>query len=134
MLDERPNIGNVTFSKGQASGMSELFHAADEEARLGQESLSRIAASEEGIDQRNERIFKATGVRLDNPFRNRGTYLTLRPLLEDHTLKDLSTGTRIPPRHVLRNLLHQGLLLPLLLALLSTVVLRRREWALPQNN
>jgi len=64
----------------------------------------------------------------------RGTYLTLRPLLEDRSLEDLSTGTRIPPRDVLRNFLQQGLFLPLLLALLSTAVLRRREWALPQNN
>ncbi len=64
----------------------------------------------------------------------RGTYLTLRPLLEDQTLENLSTGTRIPPRHVVRNFLQQGLLLPFLLALLSTAVLRRREWALPSGN
>jgi len=67
-------------------------------------------------------------------FTYRGTYLTLRPLLEDHSLENLSTGTRIPPRNLLRNFLQQGLLLPLLLALLSTAVLRRREWALPSGN
>ena len=61
----------------------------------------------------------------------RGTYLTLRPLLEDRTLDALSTGTHIPPRDLLRNFLQQGVVLPLLLALLSTAVLRRREWALP---
>jgi ABC-2 family transporter protein len=64
----------------------------------------------------------------------RGTYVTLRPLLEDQSLEDLSTGTRIPPREVLRNGLQQGLLLPLLLALFSTLILRRREWALPAQN
>ena len=61
----------------------------------------------------------------------RGTWLTLRPLLADRTLDALSTGTRLPPRDLLRNALQQGLVLPLLLALLSTAVLRRREWALP---
>jgi len=64
----------------------------------------------------------------------RGTYLTLRPLLEDRSLEDLSTGTFIPPRDLLRNFLQQGLFLPLLLALFSTAILRRREWALPNIN
>ena len=64
----------------------------------------------------------------------RATYLTLRPLLEDNTLDALSTGTRLPPRHLLRNFLQQFLLLPLLLALLSTATLRHREWALPSSN
>ncbi len=61
----------------------------------------------------------------------RGTYLVLRPLLEDRTIDALSTGTLIPPRDVARNFLQQGLFLPLLLGLLSTAVLRKREWALP---
>lgn len=61
----------------------------------------------------------------------RGTYLTLRPLLEDRTLEALSTGTYLPPRDLLRNALQQGLVLPALLAFLSAAVLRRREWALP---
>ena len=61
----------------------------------------------------------------------RGTYLTLRPLLEDTTIDAISTGTRLPPRDLLRNALQQGVVLPLLLAPLSTAVLRRREWALP---
>lgn len=60
----------------------------------------------------------------------RGTYLTLRPLLDDRTLDDLSTGTLLPPAALLRNTLQQGLLL----ALLSTAVLRKREWALPAVN
>ena len=64
----------------------------------------------------------------------RGTYLTLRPLLEDRTLEALATGTRLPPRDLLRNALQQGLVLPLLLALLSTAVLRKREWAIPSGN
>ena len=64
----------------------------------------------------------------------RGTYLTLRPLLEDRTIDALSTGTHLPPRDLLRSALQQGLVLPLLLALLSTAVLRRREWALPAVN
>jgi ABC-type transport system involved in multi-copper enzyme maturation permease subunit len=64
----------------------------------------------------------------------RGTYLTLRPLLEDRTLDALSAGTRLPPRELLRNALQQGLVLPLLLALLSTAVLRKREWALPSTS
>lgn len=67
-------------------------------------------------------------------FTYRGTYLTLRPLLEDRSLEDLSTGTFIPPQDVFRNFLQQGLLLPALLALFSTAVLRRREWALPAQN
>jgi len=67
-------------------------------------------------------------------FAYRGTYLTLRPLLEDRSVEDLSTGTRIPPRDVLRNFLQQGLFLPLVLAFFSTAVLRRREWALPADN
>ena len=61
----------------------------------------------------------------------RGTYLTLRPLLEDPTIDAISTGTRLPPRDLLRNALQQGVVLPFILALLSTAVLRRREWALP---
>jgi hypothetical protein len=61
----------------------------------------------------------------------RGTYLVLRPLLEHHALDDLAAARHIPPRTLLRDLLQQGLLLPLALALLSTAVLRRREWALP---
>ncbi len=64
----------------------------------------------------------------------RGTYLTLRPLLEDRTLDALSTGTYLPPRDLLRNVLQQGLVLPLLLAALSAAVLRKREWALPTGN
>lgn len=64
----------------------------------------------------------------------RGTYLTLRPLLEDRTLDALSAGTYLPPRALRRNFLQQGLLLPACLALLSTAVLRRREWALPAIN
>ncbi len=64
----------------------------------------------------------------------RGTYLTLRPLLEDRTIDALSTGTRIPPRDLLRNALQQGIVLPLLLALFSTLVLRKREWALPSTS
>lgn len=61
----------------------------------------------------------------------RATWLTLRPLLENQTLDRLSTGTRIPPRELLRDLLRQALLLPAALALLSTLVLKKREWALP---
>ncbi len=64
----------------------------------------------------------------------RGTYLTLRPLLEDRTIDALATGTCLPPRALARNLLHQGLLLPLVLGLLATAVLRRREWARPNIN
>ncbi len=64
----------------------------------------------------------------------RATYLALRPLLENHAIDDLSAATRIPPRHLLRDLAQQGLLLPAALALLSTAVLRRREWALPALN
>lgn len=61
----------------------------------------------------------------------RGTYLALRPLLEHHAIDDLAAARRIPPRTLLRDLLQQGLLLPAALALLSTAVLRKREWALP---
>ena len=61
----------------------------------------------------------------------RGTYLALRPLLEDRTLDDLSTGTCLPPRDLLRNFLQQFIVLPAFLALLSAAVLRKREWALP---
>ncbi|MGD9612193.1 MAG: ABC transporter permease [Kiritimatiellia bacterium] len=61
----------------------------------------------------------------------RATYLTLRPLLDDHTLDDLATGTFLPPRAVARNVAQQFVLLPLLLGLLSTAVLKQREWALP---
>ena len=61
----------------------------------------------------------------------RATYLTLRPLLEDRTLDALATGTLLPPRAVARNFAQQFLLLPLLLGLLSTAVLKQREWALP---
>ena len=64
----------------------------------------------------------------------RGTYLALRPLLDDRTLDDLSAGTLLPPRELLRAFLRQGIALPLLLALLSAAVLRRREWALPAAN
>ena len=63
----------------------------------------------------------------------RGTYLALRPLLDDRTLDDLSAGTFLPPRDFLRAFLQQGVALPLLLALLSAAVLRRREWALPST-
>ena len=61
----------------------------------------------------------------------RGTWLALRPLLADRTLADLANGAYLPPRDLVRALLSQGLGIPLLLALLSTAVLRRREWALP---
>ena len=61
----------------------------------------------------------------------RGTWLALRPLLADRTLDDLANGAYLPPRDLARALLAQGLVIPLLLALLSTAVLRRREWALP---
>ena len=64
----------------------------------------------------------------------RGTWLALRPLLADRTLDDLANGAYLPPRDLARALLAEGLGLPLLLALLSTAVLRRREWALPQIN
>ncbi len=61
----------------------------------------------------------------------RGTWFALRPLLGDRTLDDLSTGVYLPGRQVGRALLQQGVVLPLLLALLSTAVLKKREWALP---
>ena len=61
----------------------------------------------------------------------RGTWLALRPLLADRTLDDLANGAYLPPRDLARALLAQGLVIPLLLALLSTAVLRRREWARP---
>ena len=64
----------------------------------------------------------------------RATYRTLRPLLENRTLDALSTGTYLPPRDLLRNVLQQGVVLPLLLAGLSAAVLRRREWALPSSS
>ncbi len=64
----------------------------------------------------------------------RATYLALRPLLEDRTLDALSTGVRLPPRDLLRAGLRQGVALPLLLALLSAAVLRKREWALPSSS
>ena len=64
----------------------------------------------------------------------RGTWLALRPLLADRTLDALSTGTLIPPRQVGQNLLHQAVMLPLILGLLSTAVLRKREWGLPALN
>ena len=63
----------------------------------------------------------------------RGTYLALRPLLEDRTLDALSTGTCLPPRDLLRSAIQQGVALPFLLALLSAAVLRQREWALPSS-
>jgi len=63
----------------------------------------------------------------------RGTWYALRPLLDDHTLDQLATGTHLPPRHVLRALLVQGLGLPALLALIATAVLKTREWALPNS-
>ncbi len=61
----------------------------------------------------------------------RGTWLTLRPLLEHHAIDDLANANRIPPRAVLRDTLQQGLILPAALALFSTLVLKQREWALP---
>lgn len=61
----------------------------------------------------------------------RGTWLTLRPLIDYHATDDLVAANRIPPATVIRTLLQQGLLLPLLLGLLSTAVLKQREWALP---
>lgn len=61
----------------------------------------------------------------------RATWLTLRPLLDDRTLDDLSSGTRIPPRGLLHRILLQAVLLPLLLAGFSTLILKKREWALP---
>ena len=64
----------------------------------------------------------------------RGTWLALRPLLADRTLDDLANGNYLPPRDLARALLSQGVVIPLFLALLSTTVLRRREWALPQLN
>ena len=64
----------------------------------------------------------------------RGTWLALRPLLDYRAPDDLAAAARIPPRDLARALLQQGLLLPALLALLSTAVLRKREWALPQVN
>lgn len=64
----------------------------------------------------------------------RGTWLALRPLLDYRAPDDLAAAARIPPRDVARALLQQGLLLPAFLALLSTAVLNKREWALPQVN
>lgn len=64
----------------------------------------------------------------------RATWLALNPLLADRTLDDLASGTWLPPRRLARNALQQGLLLPLVLALVSTYVLKKREWALPQIN
>ncbi|HHX98681.1 MAG: ABC transporter permease [Kiritimatiellia bacterium] len=61
----------------------------------------------------------------------RGTWLALRPLLTDRTLDDLSTGTHIPLRQVCKNLAQQALLFPLILGLLATAVLKKREWGQP---
>lgn len=61
----------------------------------------------------------------------RSTWLALRPLIDYRAVDDLAAATYIPPRAVVRDLLQQGLLFPALLALLSTAVLRQREWALP---
>ena len=64
----------------------------------------------------------------------RATWLALNPLLSDRTIDDLASGTWLPPRRLATNALQQGLLLPLVLALVSTYVLKKREWALPQIN
>ena len=64
-------------------------------------------------------------------YTNRGTGLALRPLLTDRTLDDLSTGTHIPLRQVCKNLAQQSLLFPLILGLLATAVLKKREWGQP---
>lgn len=61
----------------------------------------------------------------------RGTWLALRPLIDYRAVDDLAAAKYIPPRAVARDLLLQGLLFPAVLALLSTAVLRQREWALP---
>lgn len=61
----------------------------------------------------------------------RGTWFALRPLIDYRAIDDLSAAEYIPPRAVGRDLLLQGLLFPAVLALLSTAVLRKREWALP---
>ena len=63
----------------------------------------------------------------------RGTWYALRPLLDDHTREQLATGAHLPPRHVLHALIVQGLGLPALLAFLATLVLKTREWALPNS-
>lgn len=65
-------------------------------------------------------------------FTYRGTWLFLRPLLEDRTLEHLTSARYIPPRILGQTFLHQGLFLPLLLGGLSTLVLCRREWAVPE--
>lgn len=64
----------------------------------------------------------------------RGTWVVLRPLLENQTLDLVTTATVIPIRDVVRHGLQQGLLLPLLLGGISTAALRRREWALPAES
>lgn len=61
----------------------------------------------------------------------RVTWLALRPLIEHRAIEDLASATRIPPRNLYRDSLQQGLIFPAILALLSTAVLKKREWALP---
>jgi len=57
-----------SYSRGPVSGLGEIFGAADEQVRLVDNFNAREAARDDEINQRNDAIFKATGVRLENPF------------------------------------------------------------------
>jgi len=82
-------------------------------------------------DDQGEPSLAARGLATLLYYTYRGTWHTLRPLIEDHALDDLVAAARIPPRRVLAGVLQQGLILPSLLAFLSAAVLHKREWALP---
>ena len=61
----------------------------------------------------------------------RTTSLLLRPFLSDDTPALFLSATHIPPPALLRTLLTDLLAIPALLAILSALVLRRREWEVP---
>ncbi|MDR0994158.1 MAG: ABC transporter permease subunit [Verrucomicrobiota bacterium] len=118
-----------------------LFGFVSEAAQTDRETFVEGVASfgagshshgEEEVDEDPSALARGTATILYYVYR--GTYLTLGPFLENTTLDRLTTATRIPPGEIGRNLLQQGLLLPLLLGLASTFILRRREWALPTRS
>ena len=66
---ETPNIGAVTKARGSQSELGEIFDAAEQTALYVDNVNARSRALEEAHDRRIDQVFKATGQRLQNPFR-----------------------------------------------------------------
>lgn len=67
-----PDLGQITFARGAVTDLGDwgaIYDAARQDILTTRTQIGEAFANEDAADRRNEAIFKATGIRLDNPLR-----------------------------------------------------------------